>query len=161
MLSAKEETPVRLQVPIHKMVAAELEKYAKGFDRPVSWMARELLKDSVDREESFLAWLTFRTVGYVLGNKREKLQSKYLPDCSDGEIVRVQVNISESLADNIEELAKKQFRPTSNMASLLLVRALDDEAWMVNFIQSKYSAPLRALVTPAKESKKRKNRKAA
>lgn len=161
MPNAKEETSVRLQIPIHREVATELEKLADGFDRPISWMARELLTTGVECEEGLLAWLTFRIIGKGAGSKREKLQCKLLPDCNDGDIVRIQVNVPGPLAERIEAQARNHFRAVSNMASLLLVRALDDEAWMINFIQSKYSAPLRALIPPGRKPKKTKTRKAA
>ena len=71
------------------------------------------------------------------------------------------MNVPGPLAERIEAQARNHFRAVSNMASLLLVRALDDEAWMINFIQSKYSAPLRALIPPGRKPKKTKTRKAA
>jgi len=159
MAKDKNENNVRLQIPIHEEVAKELEKYAGKFDQSLSWMAREMLIDGARNEEGVINWLTFRMVGKMLGNKREKMQCKKLPDCVDGEIVRIQVNVSTKLSDRITELAKKNYRPVSNMASLLILRALDDEAWILNFVHSKFAAPIRAVLTPKKP--KKKNRRVA
>ena len=156
-----DQRPVRLQIPVHAQVAAELERYAEGFDRPVSWMARQLLTDGVENQEGLINWLTFRVVGKMAGTKREKMQCKHLPDSLEGDVVRIQLNISEELADRIEGQAKKHFRTTTNMASMLLVWTLDDEAWMINFIQSKFSAPLRAIVSPGRVPKKKTRKKVA
>ncbi|MDA8563667.1 hypothetical protein N9L06_04355 [Mariniblastus sp.] len=159
MPNEAEERPVRLQIPIHTQVADELERYAEGFGRPVSWMTREMLIDGVENEESFVNWLVFRTVGKTLGSKREKVQSNNMPDCSDGNVVRIQVNVSQELADRIEAQAKKHFRTVSSMASLVVVRSLDDQAWMINFIQSKVSEPLRALIGPGRVPKAKPKKK--
>ena len=125
MVTTKAEKQIRLQIPIHKDVAAELERYAAGFERPVSWMARELIVNGVEREEDFMAWLTFRSLGKVLGNKREKIQSKQLPDCTDGDVVRIQVNVSDSLLRSIEKQARGNLRTVSythlTLPTILLV----------------------------------------
>ena len=152
-----DQRPIRLQIPVHAQVAAELERYAEGFDRPVSWMARQLLTNSVENQEGLINWLAFRVVGNVAGTKWEKMQCKNLPVSSEGDVARIQLNISEQLKDRIDRQAKKHLRTPTNMASMLLTWTLDDEAWMINFIQSKLSAPLRAIVSPATNQNLRRN----
>jgi len=158
MTNAKEDYPVRLQIPLHEDVVEELKEIAECFDRPMAWMAREMLEFGLMNQESFIQWMTFRMIGKVLGNKREKMQSKHLPDYSDGHTVRIQVNISESVNERLTEQAKKGFRPVSNMASLLIVRTLDDEAWLAKFM-GKITAPIRAMLE--KKKPKKKSRKVA
>lgn len=153
MAQKKEESQVRYQIPVHSEVYDELERLAEGFDRPISWMVRELIIDGVESQEDLLAYLMFRVVGKALGSKREKKLKRTLPDSEDGEIVRVQVNLPESLSNKVEKLARAHFRSPSNMSAMLVHWTLDDEAWMMKFIQSKYSAPIRAIIKPGREPK--------
>lgn len=145
---------VRLQVPIHQDVYEELKRIAAGFDRPVAWMTREILNDAIDTQNDCFKWAAMRLWGRITGNKREKLQKKQMPDCTGPEMVRIQLNVSVELMTRLEELARSKYRPVNNMASLLLVWTLDDEAWMMKFAQKVAALRIENLFNNAKRKKK-------
>jgi predicted transcriptional regulator len=117
---ASDVKPVRFQVPVPEDVAMAIDTLAERLDRPSSWLAIELIKESIEDRKRFCEWfgLTFLGTAYdvikqVTGRRPRKL--------SEQKEIRLQLTAPTELVAEISRLAEQWQQTPVKTAAMLLV----------------------------------------
>lgn len=71
---------------------------------------------------------------------------------------RLQIVVSKDLLARIDELAKVSGRSRSYLVSALLEMAVDDNAWLIKFMNSRFMKPVRKWLLGQEKSATRKSK---
>lgn len=75
------------------------------------------------------------------------------------EKVRLQIMVRKVLADKIDELSGKLKMSRSDFVAEMIEENIKSEEWMVNFVTSRFMAPVRAVVRAWQGKKTEKKEK--
>lgn len=111
---------VRLQIPVSKALADEMERLALKNERSVSRLGQRMIEASLNWKRDLGEWMRRR----VIGPGTEKRTMGWRQSNSSTE-ERLQITITKDTADKLEQLADRLNHTPVRMAALLLDFAID------------------------------------
>jgi predicted transcriptional regulator len=137
---------VRLHFYVSKQLSERVERVGVMLGHPKARAAAFLLDNASQVESHAIAALDRRLdAPSVKATILPKPVDRPAEDESD-EIVLLYVRLESHVAERIEELAKKRALSQSRVCAWLLARAVEDEKWIVNIVQTRLA---QALAKPA------------
>jgi len=150
---------VRLHFYVSKQLSERVERIGAMLGHPKARAAAFLLDNVSQVENHAIAALDRRLDSPPVKAIGPTLAAQS-PEGEADEIVLMYVRLESHVAERIELLAKKRALSQSRVCAWLLARAVSDEKWIVNIVQTRLAQALARPGTNAEGNPKRRSRQA-
>lgn len=146
---ADRDGSVLMQVPVTEDLADELAYLAKAIDRSVTWLATQLLEQTLEDRKNTADRLGMMVFG-LIGDAKKLVTGKRRRKPEDQKQVRIQVTVTPAVHQQIAELADGVNLTPVKMAALLLQTAVAQHGVFLEAIATK---PVQALIKKARSKR--------